>query len=157
MDKLSAEPKTPKTKQSIAWLAAIAAFALAGLVPMPVGAQNLLALLGIGFFGLGAVIGIKHDRAHAKWLSNQPASSDPMRGSPKLPHTPQLIAFLIGISSIGALCYQGLPLKDGGFTSADWWLLLLTITALAGFGYASRIQKKHNKAYMEWRNTQQPF
>ena len=157
MDTFSAEPKPPKTKQSIAWLVAIAAFALAGLVPMPVGAQNLLTLLGLGVFGFGAVIGIKHDRAHAKWLSTQPASVDPMRGSPKLPHVTQLIAFLIGIGSIGALCYLGLPLKDGGFTSADWWLLLLSITALGGFGYASKIQKKHNKAYMEWRNTKHPL
>lgn len=156
MDKFSAEPKPPKTKQSIAWVAAIAIFALAGLVPMPAVAQNFLALLGLGVFGFGAVIGIKHDKAHAKWLSSQPASEDPMRGSPKLPHTPQLIGFMIGIGSIGALCFLGLPIKDGGFTSSDWWLLLLTITALGGFGYASRIQKTYNKAYMEWRDTQQP-
>ncbi|QHF00677.1 hypothetical protein LCG56_28345 (plasmid) [Pseudomonas cannabina pv. alisalensis] len=143
MDKFSAEPKPPKTKQSIAGLAAIAAFAMAGLVPMPVGGQVFLTLIGIGVFGFGAVMGTKHNRAY-----------DPLRGSPDLPHAAQLIAFLIGICSIGALCYLGLPLKEGGFTSADWWLLLLSITALGGFGYASRIQKRHNKAYLAWRDSQ---
>lgn len=154
MDKDSAEPKAPKTKQSITCLTAIAAFALAGLVPMPIGAQVFLTLLGLGVFGFGAVMGIKYDRAYAKWVSSQPASSDPLRGSPDLPRAAQLIAFLIGICSIGALCYLGLPLKEGGFTSADWWLLLLSITALGGFGYASRIQKRHNKAYLAWRDSQ---
>lgn len=157
MEKSGAEPKPPKTKQSIAMLAAIAVFVLAGLVPIPTWVQNLLIVFGLGAFVFWAVIGVIHDKAHKKWLSSQPASADPMSGSPELPHIPQLIAFLIGICSIGALCYLGLPLKEGGFTSADWWLLLLSITALGGFGYASRVQKRHNKAYMAWRDSQRPL
>lgn len=153
MNKFSAEPKPPKTRQLMTLLAAIAALGLAGLVPMPVWAQGVLTVIGLGALALLAVIGVIHDKAHKKGPSSQPGAAD---GSPNLPHIPQLIAFSIGICSIAALCYLGLPLKEGGFTSADWWLVLLSISALGGFGYASRIQKRHNKAYMAWRDTQQP-
>ncbi|MBM5458881.1 hypothetical protein H8F21_15045 [Pseudomonas sp. P66] len=156
MDKSTGAPKPPKQKQIYTTLFALTALILAQFLTSTVWLHYSLLAIGGAGFALCAVLELQHDWAHKKWLKTQPDSADPFRGAPDLPHLKQCLALTIGFSALVALGKYGLPLSDTGFSAKDWWVIPLILLTFAGFGYAGRIQKKHNKAYLAWRDSHPP-
>ncbi|MCU9528482.1 hypothetical protein [Pseudomonas mosselii] len=144
----------PKKKRPIATLGGLTALILAQFLSAHAWLQNLLIIIGVAGFALEGLFVVQYNNAHKKWLASQPDLADPLRGAPNLPHLKQTIAMGVGMGALLTLAYFGIPLRDNGFTDADWWLLLLIPVVFAGFGVSSRIQEKHNKAFMAWSNSQ---
>lgn len=154
MDTLIKDPNEPKKKKPIATLVGLAALVAAQFFTGHEWFRNLLLAIGVAGFALEGLFVVLYDRAHKKWLASQPDQVDPFRGAPVFPHLKQCIGLAIGMGAFCSIGYVGGPMRETGFTNENWWVLLLIPVMFAGFGYASRIQKKHSKAYMAWRDSQ---
>lgn len=154
MDTLIKHSDEPKQKKPIATLIGLAALIAAQFLTDDGWLQNVLLTIGVAGFALEGLFVVQYDRAHKKWLASQPDDVDPLRGAPDLPHVKQSIALAIGMGAFFSIAYVCVPLRETGFTNENWWVLLLIPVMLAGFGFASWIQKKYNKAYMTWRDSQ---